>query len=73
MSTTIYVTSYAGHFAHGLGPGEWVRLQQDMVDYHREFRVDHPSDSSPLLSLSTVCVRSEYTEYLMAASAGCSS
>ena len=43
----VYVASYAGHFAAGLGPGEWVSLQRDMVDYHREFRVDHPRDSSP--------------------------
>jgi len=44
----VYVASYAGHFAGGLGPGGWLRLQRDMVDYHREFRVDHPSDSSPV-------------------------
>jgi len=44
----VYVATYAGHFAHGLGPGGWLRLQRDMFDYHREFRVDHPSDSSPL-------------------------
>ncbi len=44
----VYVASYAGHFVDGLGPGGWLRLQRDMVDYHREFRVDHPSDSSPI-------------------------
>jgi dolichyl-phosphate-mannose-protein mannosyltransferase len=44
----VYVASYAGHFAHGLTPGGWLGLQRDMLDYHREFRVNHPSDSSPL-------------------------
>lgn len=44
----VYVSSYAAHFADGLGVGEWVELQRSMVDYHREFRVDHPRDSSPL-------------------------
>jgi len=48
MPLAVYVATYTGHFLDGLGPGEWVRLQRDMVDYHREFRLDHPSDSSPL-------------------------
>ncbi len=48
VPAAVYVASYAGHFARGLDPGEWVRLQRDMADYHRGFRVDHPSDSSPL-------------------------
>jgi dolichyl-phosphate-mannose--protein O-mannosyl transferase len=48
VPAAVYVASYTGHFINGLGPGEWLRLQRSMVDYHREFRVDHPSDSSPL-------------------------
>jgi len=44
----VYVSSYAGHFSAGLSPTGWLRLQRNMFDYHREFRVDHPSDSSPL-------------------------
>jgi len=44
----VYVASYAGHFSAGLSPGDWLSLQKDMVDYHREFSTDHPRDSSPL-------------------------
>lgn len=44
----LYVASYAGHFADGMSPAAWVRLQGDMVEYHRKFRVDHVYDSSPL-------------------------
>jgi dolichyl-phosphate-mannose--protein O-mannosyl transferase len=47
VPAAVYVASYAGHFADGLTPGAWVRMQRDMVDYHRQFRVDHPRDSSP--------------------------
>ena len=45
----VYVATYAGHFAQGgLTPRGFLTLQRNMVDYHRTFRVDHQSDSSPL-------------------------
>ena len=44
----VYVASYAGHLAGGLSPRGLVALHGDMADYHREFRIDHPRDSSPL-------------------------
>lgn len=44
----VYLASYAGHFAGGLSPGGFLRLQRSMLDYHRDFRIDHPSDSSPV-------------------------
>lgn len=44
----VYIATYAGHFADGMSPGGFFRLQKDMFDYHRGFRVDHPRDSSPL-------------------------
>jgi dolichyl-phosphate-mannose-protein mannosyltransferase len=44
----VYMASYGAHFGAGLSPGDWVALQKDMVDYHREFRTDHPRDSSPV-------------------------
>jgi len=44
----VYLASYTGHFLDGLSLGEWVSLQRRMADYHRTFRIDHPSDSSPL-------------------------
>jgi dolichyl-phosphate-mannose--protein O-mannosyl transferase len=39
----VYVASYAGH-----PPGEWLERQGDMVTYHRQFRIDHVYDSSPV-------------------------
>jgi dolichyl-phosphate-mannose--protein O-mannosyl transferase len=44
----VYLISYAGHFLDGLSLGEWLSMQKRMADYHRNFRVDHPRDSSPL-------------------------
>ncbi len=44
----VYVASYAGHFAGGLSPSDFLRLQRSMFDYHRGFRIAHPSDSSPI-------------------------
>lgn len=48
VPAAVYVASYAGHFIDGMGPGDWISLQRDMVDYHRGFRVEHPADSSPV-------------------------
>jgi dolichyl-phosphate-mannose--protein O-mannosyl transferase len=46
VPAVVYVASYAGHFAHGLSPVEWLQMQRRMVDYHKGFRIDHPRDSS---------------------------
>jgi dolichyl-phosphate-mannose-protein mannosyltransferase len=44
----VYAATYAGHVADGMTPAAWLRLQGDMVEYHRHFRVDHVADSSPI-------------------------
>jgi dolichyl-phosphate-mannose--protein O-mannosyl transferase len=47
VPAAVYVASYAGHFQHGLGFSGFFRLQENMLTYHRHFRIDHPRDSSP--------------------------
>lgn len=48
VPAAVYLASYTGHFQHGLGIGDFLRLQNDMREYHQHFRISHPSDSSPL-------------------------
>lgn len=48
VPAAVYVASYTGHFQHGLSFTGFFRLQNAMLTYHRNFRVEHPSDSSPL-------------------------
>ncbi|MEY2420219.1 MAG: dolichyl-phosphate-mannose-protein mannosyltransferase [Acidimicrobiaceae bacterium] len=48
VPVVVYMASYAGHFQHGLSFTDFFRLQNNMLRYHQNFRLDHPSDSSPL-------------------------
>ncbi|MGH2673146.1 MAG: phospholipid carrier-dependent glycosyltransferase [Actinomycetota bacterium] len=49
VSSAVYLASYAGWFAHfGFDPGQWMALQGNIFEYHRNLSTIDPATGEPI-------------------------